>query len=110
VLPTAEGVTIVQLGENHVRLVHTAPPEGVYRAIVTNQFGVAQCECRAMVEYPYGMDARAPPSLMRKLAVDEEVEEDASGVTEEKAAAVGETLKRAAAAGAGAKRKAEEAG
>ena len=65
---------IDQIGPNSVRLTHAAPPEGRFRAVVTNEFGMASREVQVLVEFPGGGGGGLP--FMRRGTADTAAESD----------------------------------
>lgn len=65
-------INIISEKDNHLKVVYQNPPEGIYKAVVTNEFGIANYEVRVLVEFPNGrhssenqIDKDAPAFLRR---------------------------------------------
>lgn len=64
----SSNVAIEAESPEHCRVVYTNPPEGVFKAVVTNEYGIASYEVKALVEFPGGKASpdEAPAFMKRK--------------------------------------------
>ncbi|KAI1714221.1 immunoglobulin i-set domain-containing protein [Ditylenchus destructor] len=64
----SSNVTIEAESPEHCRVVYANPPEGVFKAVVTNEYGIASYEVKALVEFPGGKPSpdEAPAFMKRK--------------------------------------------
>ena len=60
--PTSDAVVLEASDDGKFsRLTHKQPLEGIYKAVVTNQCGIAHCEVQVLVEFPETKDEQKLP-------------------------------------------------
>ena len=52
-LRPSETVIIESDAPNHARLIVKHPSDGIYQAVITNEFGIATRETRVLAEFPF---------------------------------------------------------
>lgn len=63
----SKGILIENIGDFSSRLTYENPLEGIYKAAITNEFGIANFETRVLVEFPAGCKSVDGKIKMLKL-------------------------------------------
>ncbi|CAK5114277.1 unnamed protein product [Meloidogyne enterolobii] len=67
--PNGNTVIVENLERNHEKLTILNPTEGIYKAVIQNDHGMATYECRVLVEVPPQSDQDLPEFMQRSRAL-----------------------------------------
>ncbi|CAK5119259.1 unnamed protein product [Meloidogyne enterolobii] len=67
--PNGNTVIVENLERNHEKLTILNPTEGIYKAVIQNDHGMATFECRVLVEVPPQSDQDLPEFMQRSRAL-----------------------------------------
>ncbi|KAL7078668.1 hypothetical protein ACQ4LE_002642, partial [Meloidogyne hapla] len=67
--PNGNTVIVTHLDRNHEKITILNPTEGIYKAVIQNDHGMATYECRVLVEVPPQNDQDLPEFMQRSRAL-----------------------------------------